>query len=543
MSLSYWGPHFPQPSGALSYWGGHFPEGDVDTGNPPTGAATFVLLLDAGVTVTYGWQTDVFKSYGGIERRAALLDDPLQTIRGTALLIGNAARGMRSTLARFAAIGRAFLLALPYEELTLVQDSSGTTVYPSSTTNCDWANQGQRVVIVASDNETFVEGVIQSKTSSTMVLDITPGAVGIAGGRIMPSLAVYFDPTQSFARYSPAEPVERWSIAAKLAVPGFASAAVAATLSLAPPLVVGGALDNVVLVARTPGEDGNNIVITQSADALTSGGELVEDVDAQTLTIKFLGDTTTVTEYVALLAGSELVGVSGTYAGDDSVNTSDEEFAATLMSGGVDLTQIDMGINASVTTFAGKPVYDRKLDNKETVGDSMNAMNEVLSLGAVPFSVGTAFYPDWGRQIDFDRIESTEWQWFKKFLGTVKGRAKSFWLPTWRIDMVYVSRVTVGGVSVVTVSGGDIAAWFPAQRSKLQIQQADGTIVYATIASIVTNADDSADLTLSVLLTSSAVTMMSWLDLCRLESDEVQVTFDSISYRATLQARAIQVTT
>ncbi len=537
MGADFWGPHFPR-----RHWGPHFPGWVVDPGNPPTGAATFVLILEAGVQVTYTWQTDVFKPYSGRERRTSLRDDPLQSLSGSALLIGDDVRIERATLARYAAAGRPFLIGLPYESLTLRADPSGQTVYVYSTVNCDWTNLGQRVIVVSRDQQSFAEFSVVSSTSDSITLDNNPGDEGLAGGVIMPALAWYLDPQQNFARYRPAEPFERWNLTAQLAVTGFQSAGASAFLALADPLTTGGALETAELYARAVGIDGNNIVVTQSDDAVTSIGLLIEDVDAQTLHIKYMADTTTVAEYVTLLASSVLVGIRGTYVGTDILAATVDAFVATSLADGEDLTSSEMGTNATLATHAGKPVYDRRLETDDTIGDSIHSMHDIVSLGAIPFSVATVSAPDAGRQILFESSTAPEWQWLKLFLGTVKGSWKSFYLPTWRADMLYAARATVTSLTRLTVAEADIFAWFPYQRTHLQILQADGTVTYATITLALDNGDGTADIQLDVLLTSEDVAMISWLDLCRLEQDAVTVQFESASYKASLQARAIQVT-
>ncbi len=177
MTATFWGPHFP-----LRHWGPHFPGYLVDAGNPPSGAATFVLMIEGGAQITYSWRTDVFKAYSGIERRAAELDDPLQSLKGSALLIGDGVRIARSQLALYAAAGRPFLIALPFEDRSLVADASGASVFPSSTDDVDWCNVGQRVVVVSINESDYVEAVIVSVAAGEIVLDTEPGTVGNIGG-------------------------------------------------------------------------------------------------------------------------------------------------------------------------------------------------------------------------------------------------------------------------------------------------------------------------------------------------------------------------
>lgn len=183
------------------------------------GAATFVLALMPGTKVTYAWGTDIFKSYNGSEQRSNTTGPaPKRRIEGSAFLLDASTRDIRSSLQRSAAAGSTFLLALPYEELELTSDSSGTICTVASTASCDWAIVTQRVAVIGPDGTTST-GVIQQVTSTTIRLDTAPGVAGKAGGRIMPLAQVLLDPQQGFARYP--STVDTWSIRATANVFGW----------------------------------------------------------------------------------------------------------------------------------------------------------------------------------------------------------------------------------------------------------------------------------------------------------------------------------
>ncbi len=541
---SWWGGWFPRGFG-LSWWGypelAWFPDGfaaDTVPGTNPPGAATFVLLQN-GTRVTYSWRTGIHKSYSGRERRSGLIDDPMVRFEGDALLSMVETRATRSRLARYAAQGQPFLLGLSYEALALRTASPGSVVAVHSTTSSDWCVVGARVAVVHTTRGTM-EGVIQSYTADEITLDVTLGAIGAIGATIVPLFAIFLDQTQGFGRY-PVD-LERWSLRARNAVAGLASSPIKAELSLEDPQTRSGALDFMRLVAQTSGAAGNSIVVTQSDDALSSGGELDEDVGAQTLHIKYSGDDTTVDQYVALLAGSSLVRLLGTYTGTDILAAADDEFAATSLSGGVDATPIAVGIGASVTYFNGRPVWDRGVDVVGMAGDSLQSMAETQDFGGLPFAAGMAAVPDWGRDIKISRPVRGEWQWFKLFLDKIKGRWKSFWLPTHRDDLPWIS----SGVGAITVdAAADVFAWYPNQKH-IQIVQIDGTATYAIVTNAVDNGDDTVTLTLideaasPVTLSGAAVDHVSWLEVCRLESDTVSVAFGAAMFSAQMTARVVQ---
>jgi uncharacterized phage protein (TIGR02218 family) len=546
--VSYFGGHFPEGDG-LSFWGGHFPEGDEDIGLSPSGAATFALVLESGVKVTYAWQTGLFKSYSGLERRSNLVDDPAQRFEGEAVLVGDQARAARTRLAKFAALGQPFLLGLSYEALVIDQPSTGTTVHVPTTALSDWAVYGARVVVrhgIGNGHYEFAEAVITAVGANTIEVDVALGSVGAEGAELMPAFAVFLDAQQGFARYRPAEPIERWGIRARNAIAGFSSASIAARLPLEAPQTNSGMLDGLTLVANEAGADGNAIVITQSDDALTSGGELVEDVAAKTLHIKYSGNSTTALEYVTLLAGSSLVRVIGTYVDTDILPAADDEFAPTAMSGGANATPVEVGRGAVVTEFDGRPVWDRDLNVNGTALDSLQSLATVQDLGGLPFVAGATAIPDWGRAIGVRGELGMDWQWVKRFLDAVRASWRSFWLPTWRRDLVAVS----SGVGTLTIASGedagDLLSWWPTQRAHLQIWQADNTKTYVRVASATDNHDGTItlsivdDVSAPVTLSGSAIDVVSWLERVRLEGDTVDVTFSDAEFEADLTARVIQ---
>lgn len=539
----FWGPHFPDVWDVAGkvFWGPHFPdpgpELDLVTPVGPDGVATFVLDLDAEMSVTFGWQTDIFKAHDGTERRASVLDHPRRAIRGSALLIGGpSVRTLRSELARYAAQGATFLLGLPFESITLSADSAGAAVAvpAGALASCDWANPGQRVVVVGTDR-TAVKAVVQSASGTTITLDVAPGSSGKAGARIMPLVAVLLDPQQGFARYRNAEGFERWSIVATAATFGWQTAAVKALLRGSD--TGAGSLDDVSFQALTAGAAGNNIRIEMNDDALL-GVEITEV--GNDLTIAFQAGISTMGDLAtALQNASTLVSMIGIWDPSAVLQVTDQ-FAFMNLSGGSDGAYADDGAGAVVATHGTRPVFDRRLVVDDTADDSLQAMNEVIDLGGIPASVGQATAADWGRQIALRDVQGPSWQWLKKLLATVRGGQKSFWLPSWRDDL----KATASGVNTLTIEGpddedGGFFAWYPT-RADIQIVQADGTITRATITAATDNGDGTITLTIGVTLSASPITQVSWLELCRLESDEVSVSF--VNHLFAMQATARVVT-
>lgn len=184
-------------------------------------SATFFLALEDGVKITFGWSTAVFPSYSGLEQRESMLRMPRRQIAGNAFMTDSLSRSARGVLMRFAATGATFLMALPFEGISLVADTAGTIVNVATTAIADWIVPGQRVVVVSPAGVSVaVFAVVQSSTSTTITLDVTPGSAGVRGSVIMPLVHVVFDPQQGFSRYQTA--VDLWSIRAQAVIFGYA---------------------------------------------------------------------------------------------------------------------------------------------------------------------------------------------------------------------------------------------------------------------------------------------------------------------------------
>lgn len=401
----------------------------VIPGVGPAGAATFVLDLENGASITYSWHTDVepLKSMGGLEQRVSLGDAPAQHYDVTAFMLDADERTVRSALIVAAATGQAFLLGLPFEELSLSADATGATENVFSTALSDWANNpGQRVMSISPDG-TAAAGVVQSATATTIVLDSAPGAAGKRGGRIMPTMAVYLDPQQVLRRH-PVN-VTHFDIKARAALFGFA---------------------------------------------------------------------------------------------------------------GVD----QMGVGATVTTYDSYPLYDRKIDVDDTAGNSLMTLGAILDAGGLPLAVGNATVVDLSRSIKMTSSAIADWQWFKRFIYTVAGRFAAFLLPSWQPDLVYDSIPGAAQIKVKsasTVGAGNYLTYFnnSLAQKRLQLLKTDGTIQYVTVTAAGDNGDGTLTLNLNASVTATT-SMISFLEICRLEHDDVTVNWSGWIFSVELVARVVQ---
>jgi len=556
--LAFWGPHFPDRPGG---------PGEVEEfipGTGPAGVATFALQLE-DATLQLTWITNVFKSYSGLERRASNLDDPKQVYSGSTYLLGDDALEIRNQLARYAALGSPFLLGLPFEEIIIEgpgEDDAPRSfrVSADALELLDWANPGQRVVVMSADGSEFVEAVLQAAEDDTMWLDLELGELGRYGSRVQPAVAVYLEPQQGFTRWPhPSDRVEQWNMTSRAALFGFLRAALPAELSLEDPVTVSSAMQNVVLKARSPGVAGNDITVEFNNDALTGDGELQEDTVAKTVVVKFLDGDTTVQMIADLInVGSSLIRMTGTWlddgSGDSFPQAAEDQFGPTNLAGGTDESPATMGVGVLLKRWPNdnRIIWDRGIDMDATVADSIQAMNEIVDLGGAPISIGMAEVPDWGRQLAMSRSNDAEqWQWLKAFLFAVRGRQRSFWVPSFRNDLFALSDGPGGtGVGEITIDSthGDFFFWWPT-RKMIQIEQDEG-FSYVEIINAVDNGDGTITCTIRPgifldppgppLPPASPITSISWMELCRLERDEVSIQFKNAGFIARFIARGVQ---
>ncbi len=477
----------------------------------------FALELENGYTVTYSWATGIVKTRSGIEQRSARNDIAKQGSDGPAIMLGNLPRHVRAQMAKFAAQGAMFGFALHHEALALRAVPSGTIVpvFSSAMLFCDWAAVGQRVVVIDSEGDS-TEGVIQSFDADTITLDVSPIA---DGNVIMPVLPMLLEPQQAFPRF-PVE-AEAWSLKARAAVLDFAP--VLAKLDLGASTVSAG-FDGSFVTAREFGLIGNTRKFYMTSDAgAPNAGYLTENATTGEFGFTFKPTVTTISDLATALNSSALGKLTGTWTGASTIAAGDA-FSPTLLSGAADAGLVGQGV--SLTIYETHPVWDRELElDGETLEDGVHGMTAVIDHGGKPYALGTADQPDWYRTTAIVDGDHEDWQWFKLFMSTVRGRQRSWWLPTWRHDLTFVSKST-NTITVSTADSSDIFTWWPAQREHIQIKETSGTITRAKITAVVDNGNGTATLTIGTTLATSSVAFVSWLELCRFESDEFTIKFD-----------------
>jgi hypothetical protein len=216
-----------------------------------------------------------------------------------------------------------------------------------------------------------------------------------------------------------------------------------------------------------------------------------------------------------------------------------------------------MGIGTTVTTLGDAlpvPVakltddslliWDRVNEIAGTGNESMLARTDVVDLGALPFAIGGNTVPAWQRPIRLRSSSQDDWQWLKAFTRHCRGMQGAFLLPTHRPDLVPLG-MGGGGLlvqSASVVGGGDYTAWFASQaHQRLAVTTTDGAVAYVTVMTVLDNGDGTLTLGIDTLVTGT-ISMISFLEMVRLDSDDVAVTWDGPTFTAQLSAVTVQDT-
>jgi hypothetical protein len=475
------------------------------------------------------WDTDVFSAYDSSERRIAPRRNPAQVIEGEVCLVGDQRTSLRSMLRRYAQLGKPFLLGLAHEGVPIVEQ--GTLFVKPTRNDLEWMTGGQKVMIVPIDEDVEPQVVtILSVTNDGYVeVDESTAATAKRGANLVPVVSVLLEPRQSFDRF----PVnaEVWHVTARRADFGWTHAA---TLDLST-LDVTSNLQGITFTSRVSGDQGNLIEMTLTDEEDPVDPFLDEANNESIANVK--DSATTLGELAELYETSLYVRMSGTYDPSYVIAHGDDMFShASLTGGGV----IDTGeLTASVDTFENIPVWDRLLQTSDDqVVDSIHALTEILDLGGVPAIIGPSIAPAWGRQIILARHDMNEYLWLRKFLQTVRGQQVAFLVPTWREDLRASGDADGSTTLVIEAAFGEFTTWYSASYSYLQILQGS-TVSYLYIESYEQTSPTEISLTVRGDLPSGPIDMISWMELCRFETEEFVITFENHNFSFDANARVV----
>jgi hypothetical protein len=195
------------------------------------------------------------------------------------------------------------------------------------------------------------------------------------------------------------------------------------------------------------------------------------------------------------------------------------------------------GIGVAVTNYGVTPIWDRGIDTDGLTDQPLMTGAELVDLGGKVSAIGDYTAPQWGRTIALTSSKRIDWQWLKAFLHAVRGRWKTFLLPTGRPDLVPVSLVS----NELIISGADyVLDWYPSLAHRyLWLTYGNGTSEAVQVSSAEVVTATTQRLYLYEYPSSSPV-RVEFLETCRLESDEVTIRFEALAFQVRLQARVVQ---
>jgi hypothetical protein len=198
-----------------------------------------------------------------------------------------------------------------------------------------------------------------------------------------------------------------------------------------------------------------------------------------------------------------------------------------------------MGVGATVNTYASMPLWDRGTVIRDTVSQPLDSGVDLVDLGGVVADISGWSVSDWGLQLEIQSAAPADFQWLKAFLSTVRGMQVSFLAPTWRPDLIPIGDASSGTLKV-SADAQYATTWFTSlAHRRIQLKMTNGTIVYRTVSTAVDNGDGTQSLGLDSAA-SGAIAMVSYLETCRLTSDDAAVSWDGAVMSCTLNARVVQ---
>lgn len=140
---------------------------------------------------------------------------------------------------------------------------------------------------------------------------------------------------------------------------------------------------------------------------------------------------------------------------------------------------------------------------------------------------------------------ASERQWWKQFLAAREGRRTSFLAPTWRPDL-QLSTFTAGNawIRIVASYADYLTSWWPSlAHRRIQVEFSNGTFQRRTVtaASNIGGGIQQLDLSANMTGDPADVVAVSFLELARLDTDEVSIEWDgTMQGRVTLPIVTIQ---
>lgn len=181
------------------------------------------------------------------------------------------------------------------------------------------------------------------------------------------------------------------------------------------------------------------------------------------------------------------------------------------------------------TLYRGTPVFDTPPDETEDLTSSYQRLLLTLDSGsAMPLltdTAGRAFSVQGHRWLELGRTERSI---LRSLLYALAGRQKAVWLPTHADDLTMQGIIPELSTTLEVLNVGytRFAGSKPGRRD-IRVELLDGTVFYRRITASIEVGDDierlALDSALGRLVVAAEVRRISWLVMCRLDSDTVEI--------------------
>ncbi|MCY1266019.1 hypothetical protein D9M69_218830 [compost metagenome] len=187
------------------------------------------------------------------------------------------------------------------------------------------------------------------------------------------------------------------------------------------------------------------------------------------------------------------------------------------------------------TLYRGWPVLEERPDEAEDLTRAYQRLLLELDNGsAMPLTTDTAARAFALLQHRWQLGGRTAQAAFRSLLYGLNGRQKALWLPTHASDLTLTAPVgsTATGLSVENVGYTRFGQAKPGRRD-LRIELHDGSVFYRRITGATEQSVDVEvlvlDAALGVAVAPAQVARISWLVLCRLDSDSIEIRHETDS--------------
>lgn len=188
-----------------------------------------------------------------------------------------------------------------------------------------------------------------------------------------------------------------------------------------------------------------------------------------------------------------------------------------------------------MSTYLGYDVLDQTTPNmREAIAESFDRLGEYIGAktGRREFD-DTAGQPAPQRSFSWFATGRTEIDAMRAFIAARQGRLIPFWTPTYCAELVLAADALSAASSIVIATTGYGRYMFAlTARKYIAITKPGGAFLIRKVAAVIDNGNGTETLTLTSGLGEDVgrSTLVSFLALCRLDSDDPEIQWDGTDH-------------